>query len=174
MSIDVRLELRSLSRIAAVAAVACACFGSLAARAQEPSNAAVGFAREIILAKGVTTMTDPIVHGVIETVKNSFLPTNPNLSKELNEEAVVLHKEYDAKKNEVVDAMARAYARHFTEQELKDLILFYKTPLGQKFSREEGNAIEEGFRRAKEWSDTFAETVMVRMRGDMQKKGHSL
>src|SRR5712671_3647244 len=121
MSIDVRLELRSLSRIAAVAAVACACFGSLAARAQEPSNAAVGFAREIILAKGVTTMTDPIVHGVIETVKNSFLPTNPNLSKELNEEAVVLHKEYDAKKNEVVDAMARAYARHFTEQELKDL-----------------------------------------------------
>jgi len=74
----------------------------------------------------------------------------------------------------VLDQMARAYATRFTEQELKDLLVFYKTPLGQKFTREEPNAIEDGLKRAQQWADTFAETVMARMRSEMQKKGHPL
>jgi hypothetical protein len=167
------LDTRSLSRIAA-AAVACICLGAVAARAQEPSPATLALARDVVITKGATGIADPLVHGVIESVKNSFLPTNPGLSRELNEVATALHKDFDNKRSEVVDALAGAYARHFTEQELKDLLLFYKTPLGQKFSKEEPAAIEEGFSRAKTWSDSFVDVVMSRMRSDMQKKGHSL
>jgi len=111
---------------------------------------------------------------VIESVKNSFVPTNPNLTRELNDVAVTLHKEYEGKRSEVLDQMARAYATHFTEQELKDLLVFYKTPLGQKFTREEPAAIEDGLKRAQQWADTFSDTVMARMRSEMQKKGHQL
>ena len=70
--------------------------------------------------------------------------------------------------------LARAYAAHFTEQELKDMLVFYKTPLGQKFVKEEPAAIEDGLKRAQQWADTFADTVMGRMRSEMQKKGHPL
>jgi hypothetical protein len=166
------MNMSSLSRIAIVA-VACAC-GPFAARAQEPASATIAAAREMIITKGVGLMVDPLVRGVIESVKNSFLPTNPNLSRELNDVAAALQKEFEGKRNEVIDEMARAYARHFTESELKDLLLFYKTPLGQKFIKEEPAAIEEGFGRAKQWTDAFADTVMARMRGEMQKKGHAL
>jgi hypothetical protein len=76
--------------------------------------------------------------------------------------------------DQVIDAYARAYARHFTESELKDLLLFYKTPLGQKFTREEPGAIEEGLKGAQDWGDAFSETVMARVRADMRKKGHNL
>ena len=31
--------------------------------------------------------------------------------------------------------MAQIYANEFTEQELKDLVVFYKSPLGQKLLR---------------------------------------
>ena len=171
---DVTLDMRSLSRIAAVLAVACTCLGASAARAQEPSAAAVALARDVLITKGAGAVVDPLVRGVIESVKNSFLPTNPNLSRELNDSAAVLHKEFEGKRNEVLEVMARAYAQHFTEQDLKDLLLFYKTPLGQKFAKEEPAGIEDGFRRAKEWTDSFAEAVMARMRGEMQKKGHAL
>jgi uncharacterized protein len=167
------LNSRTLSRIAAVAAVA-ACLGAVAVRAQEPSPATLALARDVVITKGATGIADPLVHGVIESVKNSFLPTNPNLSRELNEVATALHKDFDNKRTEVIDALAGAYARHFTEQELKDLLLFYKTPLGQKFSKEEPAAIEDGLSRAKTWSDSFVEVVMARMRSDMQKKGHPL
>jgi hypothetical protein len=174
VTLDARLHMKSLSRLAAMLALACACLVPFAVHAQEPTKAAIATAREVMITKGVGTMVDPLVHGVIESVKNNFLPTNPNLGRELTDVAAVLHKEFEAKRNDVIDVMALAYARHFTESELKDILLFYKTPLGQKFAREEGAAIEEGFRGAKTWGDDFSETVMSRMRAEMQKKGHSL
>jgi hypothetical protein len=164
----------SLSPIAFIVALACACLGLLAAQAQQPSATAIAVARDVIVTKGANSMADPLVRGVIESVKNSFVPTNPNLTRELDDVAVALHKELDGKSNEVLDQMARAYATRFTEQELKDLLVFYKTPLGQKFTREEPAAIEEGLKRAQQWADTFAETVIARMRSEMQKKGHQL
>jgi len=164
-----------LSRIAFIVTLACACLGTFAAYAQQPSAAAVALARDVIITKGAGGVVDPMVRGVIESVKNSFVPTNPNLTRELNDVAAILHKELDGKGgNEALDQLARAYAAHFTEQELRDLLAFYKTPLGQKFTREEPAAIEDGLTRAQQWAETFADTVMSRMRAEMQKKGHPL
>jgi hypothetical protein len=165
-----------------IGAIICVCLRPFDAQAQQPSSAqapqpsaaAIAMAREVIITKGAGTLAEPLVRGVIETVKNSFLPTNPNLSRELNDVATALHKELDGKTSEVLDQMARAYAARFTEQELKDLLVFYKTPLGQKFTREEPTAIEDGLKRAQQWADAFADTVMARMRTEMQKKGHQL
>jgi hypothetical protein len=165
----------SISPLVFIGAFICACLGPFAAKAQQPSAAAIAMARDVIIAKGAGAMTEPLVRGVIESVKNSFIPTNPNLTRELNDVATALNKELGGKSsNDVLDQMARAYATRFTEQELKDLLVFYKTPLGQKFTREEPNAIEDGLKRAQQWADTFAETVMARMRSEMQKKGHPL
>jgi hypothetical protein len=157
-----------------IMALAGACLGSAAAQAQQPSPAAVAVARDVILAKGLGGLVEPVVRGVIENVKNKFVPTNPNLTRELNDVAVILHKELDGKSNEVIDQMAHVYAAKFTQQELKDLLAFYKSPLGQKSVREEPVALDEGLRGAERWTDAFAETVMARMRSEMQKKGHPL
>jgi len=164
----------SLSRIVFIGAMICASLGPIAAHAQQPSAAAIALAREVIVARGAGGLTEPLVRGVIETVKNSFVPTNPNLTRELNDVATTLHKELDGKSSEVLEQMARAYATRFTEQELKDLLVFYKTPLGQKFLKEEPNAIEDGMNRARQWAEAFGDTVMARMRSEMQKKGHQL
>jgi len=162
------------SPIAFIAALICACLGPFAAEAQQPSAAAVALAREVIIIRGASGMTDPLVRGVIESVKNSFVPTNPNLTRELNDVAATLHKELDGKSSEVLEQMAQAYAARFTEQELKDLLVFYKTPLGQKILKQEPVALEDGLKRAQQWADGFADTVMARMRTEMQKKGHQL
>jgi uncharacterized protein len=164
----------SLSPIILIMALVCACLGPVAARAQQPSPAAVALARQVITIKGANSMTDPLVRGVIESVKNSLVPTNPNLMRELNDVATALHKELDGRSSEVLDQMAQAYAARFTEQDLKDLLVFYKTPLGQKFIKEEPIALEDGLKRAQQWAEAFADTVMTRMRSEMQKKGHQL
>ena len=175
-----KLEFRSamnwLARCAGILMLASACLGGNAAWAQqpEPTKAAVALARDVLTAKGANATFDPVVRGVIESVKNSFLPTNPGLSRELNEVTAQLQREYDSKRGEIMDTVATAYARHFSEQELKDMLLFFKTPLGQKIAREEPGAIQEGFKSASDWSNAFAGTVMTRVRSEMQKKGHEL
>ena len=154
------------------------CFIAAAAHAQAPAPAptagAVAAARELIVVKGGAAMFEPVIPGVIETAKNSLLPTNPNLTKELNDVAAQLRKDYDNKKAELVYEVAVIYAKHFTEQELKDLVTFYKSPLGQKMLKEEPVALEQGMKRAQDWSQDFSDAVLSRIRSEMTKKGHPL
>ena len=172
------MNLKALTRFAA-AAVVCMSFSAAGAQqpaksVPEPSKASIAAAREILTLKGAVNMLVPVPIGVVESVKQSLVPTNPNVSRELNEVALALHKEFESKRTELVDEVATIYARHFTEQELKELVVFFKTPLGQKWAKEEPAAIEDGLRDAKEWADKFLDVVMSRFRSEMQKRGHPL
>ena len=149
-------------------------FAAAAAQAQTPTAGAVAAARELIQAKGGGAMFEPVIPGVVESTKNTLLPTNPNLTRELNEVSAQLRKEYEAKKAELVYEVAIVYAKHFTEQELKDLVTFYRSPLGQKMLKEEPVALDESLKRAQDWSIDFSETVMGRFRTEMKKRGHQL
>src|SRR5262244_678982 len=123
-----------------------------AAQAQQPTPAAVDLAKQVILVKGGNSMFDPIVPGVIESAKNMFLPTNPGLAKDLNEVAAQMRKEYEPKRADLLNEVAKTYAARFTEQELKDLVAFYKTPLGQKVVTEEPRALDASLARAQDWA----------------------
>ena len=156
------------------AVLAITCLAATAVPAQEPSAGALAAARDMLTAKGGNTFFDPVVPGVIESVKNSLVPTNPQLSKELNDVAALLRKDYEPKRSEVFNNVARVFAQHFTEQELKDITAFYKTPLGQKMLKEEPVAIDQSLKSAQDWANNFSEAVTARFRSEMQKKGHKL
>jgi hypothetical protein len=169
------MKFHSLNRLALVVALA---FGSVvlagAARAQAPSPGALAAAKELVALKGAGAMFDPLIPGVIESAKNQFLPTNPQLAGPLTEVANQLHKEYEPKRAEIVDLVARIYAQHFTEQELKDIVAFYKSPSGKKMLTQEPLAIKQSLDAAQEWANQFSDTVLQRFRVEMQKKGHKL
>jgi uncharacterized protein len=167
------MELKSFSRWALAAALAGFATTALG-QGQAPTAGAVAAARELIGAKGGAAMFDPVIPGVVESTKGSLLPTNPNLSRDLNEVSLQLRKEYESKKAELLYEVAIVYAKHFTEQELKDLVTFYKTPLGQKLLKEEPAALEESLKRAQDWSIEFSEVVLARFRTEMKKRGHQL
>jgi hypothetical protein len=163
-------------RFAAPLAIICLAITCLpaAAPAQEPSAGALAAARDMLAVKGGATFFDPVIPGVIETVKNSFVPTNPQLYRELNDVAAFLRKDYEPKRAEVLNNVTRIFAQHFTEQELKDMTAFYKTPLGQKMLKEEPVAIEQSLKTTQDWANGFSEVVTARFRVEMQKKGHKL
>ena len=139
-----------------------------------PSANAISLAKELLVLKGGQQMFDGMISGVIESAKNSFLPSNPTLNTPLNDVTAQLRKEYEPKKAELFNDVARAYARHFTEQELRELLAFYKTTLGKKVLAEESPAVEDGFKRAQEWTNEFSDQVINRMRAEMKKKGYDL
>jgi len=169
------MTFRSINRLALIAALA---FGWVvlagAARAQAPSPAALAAAKELVSLKGGGAMFDPLIPGVIESAKNQFLPTNPNLAGPLTEVANQLHKEYAPRRAELIDMVAKIYAQHFTEAELKDIVAFYKTPAGKKMLAQEPIAIKQSLDAAQEWANEFSDTVLQRFRTEMQRKGYKL
>jgi len=169
------MTFRSINRLALIAALAFGWFVLAgAARAQAPSPAALAAAKELVSLKGGGAMFDPLIPGVIESAKNQFLPTNPNLAGPLTEVANQLHKEYAPRRAEIIDMVAKIYAQHFTEAELKDIVAFYKTPAGKKMLAQEPIAIKQSLDAAQEWANEFSDTVLQRFRTEMQKKGHKL
>jgi hypothetical protein len=168
---------RALRRSAVVplaAAVLALALSAPASAQQQPSAAALAAAKELIELKGATHMFDPVVPGVIETAKNVILRTSPNLSKDLNEVAQQLRQEYAGKRSEIVTLMARIYAQHFTEAEIKQALTFYKSPLGKKLIQEEPRILEQSMGQVQTWGEAFQEQVMSRIRAEMTKRGHKM
>ena len=167
--------LRSARAIALLLTICAGAAGAArTAPAQDPPSGNVALAKELIALKGSTQMWDTVVPGVIEQVKGVFLQTNPMLSRELNEVAAQLRVEYAPRSAQLMDQTARLYAQAFTEQELKDALVFYKSPLGRKIASEEPKVLDDGFRRIQQWTNRFSEELMGKMRTEMKKKGYDL
>ncbi len=127
--------IKSAMRPVAVA-LALVGFGSIAS-AQQPSAAAVQTAKEIIKVTGATALFNPLIPGVVGQAKNLFLQQNPALGKDLNEITVQMRADLAPRFDELTAEIAKLYAIHFTEAELKDLLAFYKSPVGMKLITEQ-------------------------------------
>ncbi len=142
--------------------------------APPPSPAAILLAKQIIQLKGINKLFDPLVRGVVEKVKDQFMQTNFMWAKDLNEIAAQLVKEYEPRESELVDASARIYASHFTEQELRQILAFYQSPVGRKVIVDEPKAFDESMANAGSWGDKLSQEIIERMRAEMKKRGHDI
>lgn len=67
----------------------------------------------------------------------------------------------------VLEEMAKVYARHFSKDELDQLAAFYQTPLGARFAKESGSLGAESSEVGRRWGGALAMRVM----SDMIQKG---
>jgi hypothetical protein len=138
------------------------------------SPAAIAAAKEILTIKNAYAMYSNAVPGLVEKTKNVLLGANLNYQKDLNEVAVIVAKNLAGREKEIGDGMAQIYATEFTEQELKDLVTFYKSPLGQKLIASEPKAIQSSMAYMNVWAQSFAEVINGQFRAEMKKRGKDI
>jgi hypothetical protein len=168
------MNFRRSARVACAAAVLSIALTGASIAQQQPSPTSMLLARELVEAKSAMQLFNPLISGVIDYHRNLFTQTNPNLARELNEVAQQLHSELVARRADLEQLIVRIYAQHFTEQELKQAVAFYRTPLGKKLIAEEPKALDESMKLANEWSGKLAEEVIAKMRAEMKKRGHDM
>lgn len=138
------------------------------------SPAAIAAAKEILAMKNAAAMYANAVPNIVQQTKDTLLQTNLNYQKDLNEVAVIVAKNLAGREKEIGDGMAQIYANEFTEQELKDLVTFYKSPLGQKLLANEPRAIQFSMSYMNQWAQQFAEIVNGEFRSEMRKRGKQI
>jgi len=148
--------------------------GTAPKAAHQPSPAALSLAKQILEIKHVEDVFKPLIRGVVIKTRDLFMQTNFMWGKDLNEIAANLEKEYSVRTKELLDRAARIYATHFSEPELKQILSFYQSPLGQKAIDEEPKALDESMAMAGNWADDFSQDVINKMRAEMKKRGHDL
>ena len=138
------------------------------------SPAALAAAKEILTMKNASAMYANAVPNLVQQTKNVLLQSNLNYQKDLNEVAEIVAKNLAGREKEIGDGMAQVYANEFTEQELKDLVNFYKSPLGQKLLLSEPRAIQSSMSYMNQWAQVFAQTVNEQFRVEMKKRGKEI
>jgi hypothetical protein len=169
--------MKGLSRFLPAACLALALVFSGSVHAQQsaqPTAAAIASAKELLTLKHADAMYANAVPGMVERTKTTLLQSNLNYQKDLNEVALIVAKSLAGREKEIGDGMAKIYASHFTEQELKDLVTFYKSPLGQKLIAQEPKAIEASMAFMNQWAHQFAEVVNGAFRAEMRKRGKEI
>jgi hypothetical protein len=165
----------ALTSVAAGAQQAAPKQGAPAAVPLKPASpAAIAAAKEILTMKNASAMYANAVPNLVEQTKNTLLQSNLNYQKDLNEVAVIVAKNLAGREKEIGEGMAQVYANEFTEQELKDLVAFYKSPLGQKLLASEPRAIQFSMSYMNQWAQVFAETVNGQFRAEMKKRGKEI
>jgi len=124
--------------------------------------------------KNASAMYANAVPNLVQQTKNVLLQSNLNYQKDLNEVAEIVAKNLAGREKEIGDGMAQVYANEFTEQELKDLVTFYKSTLGQKLLSSEPRAIQFSMSYMNQWAQQFAETINGQFRAEMKKRGKEI
>jgi hypothetical protein len=173
---------RSLSALGLVVGLALAAVPAAAQQPQQPppaqlkpvSPAALAAAKEILVLKKANEIYAGAVPNIVQQTKGALTQKFLNYQKDLNEVAVIVAQNLAGREQEIGEGMAKAYAGEFTEQELKDLVAFYKSPLGQKLLASEPKAIQLGLGYMNQWANGFAEVVNGQFHAEMKKRGKEL
>ena len=175
--------MKSLSRILSAAGLALGlALAGAPAGAQQPaapplkqaSPAAIAAAKEILTMKNASAMYANAVPSLVQQTKEALLQNNLNYQKDLNEVAVIVAQSLAGREKEIGEGMAKIYANEFSEQELKDLVTFYKSTLGQKLLATEPRAIQFSMSYLNQWAQAFAEVVNSQFRAEMRKRGKEI
>jgi uncharacterized protein len=164
-----RITVRMLSA-AALALAICAWSGSASAQ-QQASASAQALARQLLELKNAMSIYQGSVPGMVDRVKNQLIQNNITYQKDLTELAAKFNQDMQGRDAEIGNEMVRLYTTDFTEQELKDLVAFYKSPLGKKYLEQEPKTIQASLKYMNDWAQRFGDEIDAKFHEEMKKRG---
>ncbi|WP_343314137.1 DUF2059 domain-containing protein [Brucella sp. BE17] len=130
--------------------------GVHAATAQEISETHLQAARQAISAINATEQFDEILPNAARALKAELIQKDPDLealiTKTVDDKAIALA----ARRSDLETESARAYAKAFSEDELKAIAAFYASPAGKKLLAEGPIVTREVVRAANIWQNGVA------------------
>ena len=163
----------SSSRLtAALGAVLALAISSAGASADEPTSAALGYARQIFLDIGMKATLDEVVPSMLRQLEHNVTATRPELKEALHAALLAIQPEFVKTEDGVLDASVKALAGKMTEQELKDTVAFYESASGKKFVALQPVVLDQVASLARTWREQLSTNILARAHEEMKKKGH--
>ena len=141
--------------------------------AQEPTPGHLAIARELVGMTGTLSTVDGLIPSFAAEVRKQAV-TRPDLTKDLDEVLKSLQPELEQRRQQIINAASRVYAKHMAEAEMKDVVAFFKTPSGSKYLKVQPRLVDDVVETIQAWGDQVSEFVITRTRAEMIKRGHQM
>ena len=157
---------------AALGAVLALAFLSAGASADEPTPAALGYAKQIFVDIGMKPTLDQVVPALLGQLEHNVTATRPELKDGLHAALLAIQPEFVKTEDGVLDAAVKVLAGKMTEQELKDTAAFYESASGKKFVATQPAVLEQVGSLVRTWRERLSTDILTRAHEEMKKKGH--
>ena len=148
-------------------------FAQETAQAQEEetfTESHIEAARNVVAITEVLNTFDTILPVLAEQTTNIFVQANPTRAEEIIEVTNNVALSLAGKRSELNLKIYQIWARRFTEQELKQLAEFYKTPLGAKLTKSGPTMSALTIGTAREWQDALSIEMVTLVREELDKR----
>ncbi len=111
--------------------------------------------KEMLELSGASKMA----HQTMELMIASFKKQMPAVENDFWDEFMK-----EAKTDDLITMITPVYAKHFTESEVKELIAFYKTPIGKKMVEKLPVISQESYGIGEAWGKALGEKVSNKLK----------
>ena len=129
-------------------------------------------ARELLEAIRLTQQIERTMAVVADRTAEFMRQSRPQMAAaEAAAYGQIYAAELKARSGDLVDEIANLYAKEYSEDDLRQIIAFYKSPIGQKYLDTQPKLTASGASLGKAWEDTNEEAVLKAVAGEMRKRG---
>ncbi|HAT85618.1 MAG TPA: hypothetical protein DCS30_06535 [Rhizobiales bacterium] len=149
---------------------------AVGAQAQSATDGKKDTHLQAAIAVVEATNTLPKYEDQIDLIKKNakvwLIRQNPALEKVISESVEKQAKVLSNNENLLLDNVATVWASYFSEEELKELQVFFKSEVGQKLGSYQARIIGESIGSVQKISQTLTAGLVNSVKEDLGKKGH--
>jgi uncharacterized protein len=142
------------------------------AAAQSPD--AVAAAKELMGVMHATDNVKTIIPQLMQALKPAMVQGRPEVARDFDALMPMMIQAMTSRVDEMLDKIAGVYARKFTPEEMREMIAFYRAPVGQKVVQELPNIMRESMTIGQQWGQQLGSELHERMLEELRKKGHNI
>jgi hypothetical protein len=136
--------------------------------------AQLALARQVMVASGVTESFEPIAGNIALQLLRAYTHKRPANAKDFEDILLGMKPELDAKKNDLINKAAEAYARQIDEGSLKAILAFFQSPAGMKYRSALPQVLNEVSAVTDSWTKEVATQMGEHVVEEMKKRGVDL
>ena len=145
--------------------------GPAIASAQEISASHLAAALDVVKSAKASRGFDSVLPTLAGKVEDRLIRQRPDLHKEITTAVENAALKLASRRNDLDNDVARVWAKSFSEDELKTIATFYKTPAGQKFADVGSLVYAQTLDAVKGWSDRLGSELLDKSREELKSAG---
>jgi hypothetical protein len=142
--------------------------------APEASPSHTQAAVEFLQLSGVTKGFEDMIPQFLDQVRLRYVGQRPEIADMINDASLAVVPEFVKRRDDLNKDLAKIYTARFTEDELNQMVAFYKTPAGQKFSTLQAEVLQASVPVVQAWSRKLSTDMAQRIKEEVAKKGQKL
>lgn len=158
---------RPLAAVALIAALASPAF------AEDFTESHIVAARETIAAAHASEQFNGILLSLSDQTKALFQRSNPGAAKDIEDVVTAVALELAKRRPDLDRELERVWAARFSEDELKQITTFFKSPVGEKYGQLMPLVVQDSIRAAGIWRDAMSTEILTRSRDELNKRGYN-